>query len=172
MPPDLERLAAYARQRGFKQRVAVAIFLIGCLPALIVILLRPPAGGGELLVGALLAFTPAALLLLWTVRDRRGQDAREIVMWLRVVDRAVSSAPWAIPYKELPDVAPDDELDRVSLRDLAVDLRETIGPLVAGGGLNVRIGVQRFWYPVQALIVGLFAAVIVVVVLSGLPRPA
>lgn len=171
MTPDLERLADYARQRGFKRNVATTIFLIGTLPASPVVLLRPPATDGILLIAALLVFTPVALVLVWTVRDREGQAAREVVMWLRVIDRAVTTAPWAIPYKELPDVPPDEELPRVRLDEFAVELREAIGPLVSGGGLNVRIGVQRFWYPVQALALGLLLALIVAVVLPNLPRP-
>ncbi len=171
MPTDLERLATDARERGFKRNIAVAIFLVGCLPALFVVLLRPPAGEGILLIAALLVFTPTALLLFWIVRDSEGQAAREVVMWLRVVDRAIGSAPWAVPFKELPDVPADEELERVRLNDYAVELRDTIGPLVAGGGLNVRIAIQRFWYPFQAVVVGVLLAVLLVVLLN-LPRPA
>ncbi|HUR16108.1 MAG TPA: hypothetical protein VMZ33_02375 [Candidatus Limnocylindrales bacterium] len=170
MPPDLERLANYARSRGFRRYVAITLLVIGCVPALLIVLLRPPVGQGTILVAALLIFTPAALLLLWTVRDGEGQAAREVVMWLRVIDRAVTSAPWLVPYKELPAVPDDSELPRVRMGDLAVDLRETISPLVASGGLTFRILVQRFWYPLQALALGLLLAVALTVVLPNFSR--
>jgi hypothetical protein len=172
VPVDLERLAAYARRVGFRRNVAATIFLIGCLPAAAVLVLRGPSGEAAPLIAALLLFTPAALLLIWTTRDRVAQDAREIVMWLRVIDRASTSAPWLIPHRDLPDVPPDDELPRVRLDDVATELRETISPLVAGGGLSARIFIQRFWYPIQALVVSGIVAIVVLVLLPALPRPA
>ena len=154
MPPDLERLANYARSRGFRRTVAAAIFLIGSIPAALLIVLRPPTSGDVLLVALMLVFVPTALLLLWTTRDSEGQAGRELTMWLNSVRRATTDdeAPARLPFDELPDVPPDNELDRIRLSETALEYRETFGPMAAAPALGARIAVYRYWYVVLALV--------------------
>jgi hypothetical protein len=150
VPTDLDDLLAYAQKRGFRHIVAVAIAAVGCIPGLIVALLRPagPVGNTEmLLIGAIFVFVPTALLVLWTYRDSAGRSARELVMWLRTVRRAMTDDPPAIARNELPDVPAKQELGRVSLVELARDFRDYLEPLVASPGiLGVRIAIYRWWY--------------------------
>ena len=87
-PDDLERLQEYARKRGYRRFMALALFLAGCVPALLVVLATQGRSGSLPLVAALLVIVPTALLLFWTYRDRDGQDARELGMWVRTFRRA------------------------------------------------------------------------------------
>jgi hypothetical protein len=150
VPTDLDDLLAYAQKRGFRHLIAVAIVAVGCVPGLIVALLRPPVSidNAEMaLIGAIFVFVPTALLILWTYRDVTGRAARELVMWLRTVRRAMTEEPPAIARDDLPEVPGKEELGRVPLVELARDFREYLEPLVASPGiLGVRIAIYRWWY--------------------------
>jgi hypothetical protein len=150
VPTDLENLLAFAQKRGFRNLIAVAIAAAGCIPGLVVALLRPagPVGNTEmLLIGAIFVFVPSALLVVWTYRDAGSRAARELVMWLRTVRRAMTDDPPGIAADDLPEVPRRTDLDRVPLLELARDFREYLEPLVASPGiLGVRIAIYRWWY--------------------------
>ena len=136
----------------------MAIGLIGALPAIAVAAVPNPATDPTPLVAALLLFGPAALLILWTFRDREGQAARELTMWLNSLSRAAVRDSVAVPVDELPETPPPDELDRVGFRSLALEYREVLEPMVANSrALFVRIGIYRWWYPVLVVAVTVIA---------------
>jgi hypothetical protein len=172
VPPELDDLLAYAQKRGFRHLIAVAIAAVGCVPGLLVALLRPagPVGNVDmLLIGAIFVFVPAALLVLWTYRDVAGRAARELVMWLRTVRRAMSDDPPAIARDELPDVPRTSGTERVPLVELARDFREYLEPLVASPGiLGVRIAIYRWWY---VLIWVVSSVVLVIGLVLFAPKP-
>ena len=171
MPEELDDLLTYAEKRGFRNLVVVAIVAVGCIPGLIVALLRPagPVGNAEvLLIGAIFVFVPSALLILWTYRDVAGRSARELVMWLRTVRRAMTDEPPGIAKDDLPEVPAKADLGRVSTVELARDFREYLEPLVASPGtLAARIAIYRWWY---VLIWVVSSVVLVIGVLLFAPR--
>jgi hypothetical protein len=171
VPTELDDLLAFAQKRGFRNFVAVAIAAVGCLPGLAVALLRPagPVGNTEmLLIGAIFVFVPTAMLVLWAYRDVGGRAARELVMWLRTVRRAMTDDPPAIAATDLPDVPRKDELGHTSLVELARDFRDYLEPLVASPGvLGVRIAIYRWWY---ALIWVVSSVVLVIGLVLFAPR--
>jgi hypothetical protein len=163
-PTDFERLEEFAHNRGYRRRMALAVFLVGCVPALLIVLVTQGRNGSLPLIAGVLVIGPTLTLLLWTLRDRDAQEARELGMWLRVVRRAGDSGGAARLRRELPEIPPDEELDRISLRDTATEYREKIEPLIASPGiLSFRITVYRYWYVIGAVAVTVVAAVALVV---------
>jgi hypothetical protein len=153
---DLAKLWA---RRGFRRRVAAGIIIVGLIPVTALVLIRPPTAADAPLIAAMFVFLPAALLLVWTVRDREAQAARELVMWLRSVSKSDVELPAeaAAAFGDPSDRPP-------SLSETAEEVREALAPLVtAPGVLAVRIAIYRFWYPIlwlvlSLLVIGLYAA--------------
>ena len=87
-PDDLERLQEYSRQRGYRRWTALALFLAGCVPALLAVLATQGRSGSLPVIAAFLVIGPTVMLLVWTYRDRDGMEARELGMWVRTVRRA------------------------------------------------------------------------------------
>jgi hypothetical protein len=163
-PDDLERLQEYAQKRGYRRFTALALFLAGCVPALLVALVTQGRGGSLLLIAALLVVGPTGVLLIWTYRNREGQEARELGMWVRTVRRSRESGGVDRILRELPDVPDANEIDRIELDDTATEYRETLTPLVSNPGiLSVRIAVYRYWYVVGSLLITSLAAVTLIV---------
>jgi hypothetical protein len=163
-PDDLERLEALTQKRGYRRWMAIALFLIGCLPALLVALVSQGRNGTLPLIGALLVIGPTLVLLLWTLKNREEQDARELGMWVRVVRRTGELGVGGRIRRRLPPVPPPNEIDRIDLGDTADEYREVLTPMIAGqGGLNLRIAAYRYWYVVGGLIVTVLGAVALVV---------
>ncbi len=92
------------------------------------------------LIAGLLIIGPTALLLIWTLRDRDAQNARELGMWVRVVQRAGEFGSGGRIRRELPDVPIAAEIDRINLRDTADEYSETLTPMIANPGvLSLRV---------------------------------
>ena len=162
---DLERLQEYTRKRGYRRFKALALFLAGCVPALLAVLVTQGRSNTLPLVAALLVIVPTGALYFWTYRDRDGQDARELGMWVRTVRRARESGAVRRILRELPDVPEDNEIDRIDLDDTATEYRDALTPLVSSPGvLRVRIAIYRNWYVVGSLLITLLAAVTLLVV--------
>ena len=162
---DYGRLEEYTRQRGYKRWVALVIFLVGCIPALLAALATQGRNGSVPIIGALLIAGPTLLLFIWTLRDRAAQDARELGMWVRVVQRAGEFGIGAKLRRDLPPVPPPEELDRINLNDTATEYRETLTPVVASPGiLGLRIATYRYWYVLGSLVVTVIAALTLVIV--------
>ena len=86
------------------------------------------------LIAALLVIVPTGVLLFWTYRDRDGQEARELGMWVRTVRRARESGGVDRILRELPDVPDANEIDRINLDDTATEYRDALTPLVSNPG--------------------------------------
>jgi hypothetical protein len=162
---DLGRLSEFTAERGYSRWKALVIFLVGCIPALLVAMATQGRNGTVPIIALLLVIGPTAALFIWTLRDRDAQDARELGMWVRVVQRAGEFGVGAKIRRELPEVPPAEEVNRISLRDTATEYRETLTPLIASPGvLGLRIAAYRWWYVVGSLIVTVLAAVTLVIV--------
>jgi len=162
---DLERLQEYTRKRGYRRFTALALFLAGCIPALLAVLVTQGRSSTLPLIAALLVVVPTGVLYLWTYRDRDGQDARELGMWVRTVRRARESGGVGRILRELPDVPDAHEIDRIDLDDTATEYRDTLTPLVSNPGvLRVRIAIYRNWYVVGSLLITVLAALTLLVV--------
>jgi hypothetical protein len=163
-PDDLERLLALTEKRGYRRSTAITLFVIGCIPGLLVAMATQGRNGTLPLIGAALVIGPTLVLLLWTLRNRDGQDARELGMWVRIVRRTGELGVGARIRRQLPPVPPPHEIDRISLGDTADEYREVLTPMLASaGGLNMRIAVYRYWYVIGAMIVTAIGAVALVV---------
>ena len=161
---DLGRLSEFTDKRGYHRWKALAIFLMGCIPALLVAMATQARAGTVPIIAILLVVGPTAALLIWTLRDRDAQHARELGMWVRVVQRAGEFGTGAKIRRELPEVPPAEEVDRISLRDTALEYRETLTPMIASPGvLSLRITAYRYWYVVGSLIITVIAAVTLVI---------
>ena len=168
MPTELEALLAAAQKRGFRRWVAVGIGLVGSIPAIAVAALARPDTDPVPLLAALLAFGPAALLIVWTVRDQHGRAARELVMWLNSLRRAAAKDAVDLPFDDLPDTPRAIELERLDFRSLALEYREVLEPLVANRpALSIRIAIYRYWY----VAVWLLLSVILAAAVLTLARP-
>jgi hypothetical protein len=162
VPPELEALLASAHNRGFRRWVAIGIGVIGVIPAIAVAAFPRPGTDSAPLIAALVAFGPAALLLVWTVRDRDGQAARELVMWLNSMRRAAARESVDIPLDDLPPTPRGGELGRANLQSQALEYRDALEPLVANRrALAVRIAIYRYWYVVLWLVLSVVFAVAV-----------
>ena len=145
--------------------MAVVIFLVGCVPALLVAMATQGRNGSIPLIAFLLVVGPTALLLFWTLRDRDAQNARELGMWVRVVQRAGEFGTGGRIRRELPEVPVQAEIDRINLRDTADEYSEVLTPMIASPGmLNIRVSVYRYWYVVGSLVITLVAAITIVIV--------
>jgi hypothetical protein len=170
MPPidEFERLATYAHKRGYRPWLAAAIAVLGCVPAVLVTIVRSPGFEGVPLIGALFILVPTMLLTAWTYVDEEGRAARELVMWLRVIRRAITDDDADVPLNELPGVPPADVLGDLPMRETARDYREVLAPLVTSPGLlKIRIGVRRFWY---VIVWAVSSAVLVIGFVLSAPR--
>ena len=162
---DYARLGEFTQQRGYSRWKAIAIFLVGCIPALLVAMATQGRNGTVPIIAVLLVVGPTLLLLIWTLRDRKGQDARELGMWVRVVQRAGEFGVGAKLRRELPEVPVQEEVDRINLHDTATEYRETLTPMIASPGvLGVRITAYRYWYVVGSLVITVIAALTLVIV--------
>src|SRR5215217_1697212 len=121
---DFDRLSQFTIERGYSRWKAIVIFLIGCIPALLAAMATQGRNGTVPLIGLLLVTGPTALMFLWTLRDRDAQEARELGMWVRVVQRAGEFGVGAKIRRELPEVAVQEEIDRINLSDTATEYRE------------------------------------------------
>jgi hypothetical protein len=164
-PDDLERLEEYTRKRGYRRFTALALFLAGCVPALLAVLVTQGRSGSLPLVAALLVVVPTGVLFFWTYRDRDGQEARELGMWVRTLRRSRESGDVRRVLRELPEVPNENEIDRIDLDDTATEYRDALTPLVSNPGvLRLRIAIYRNWYVVGSLLITLLAAVTLLVV--------
>ena len=164
-PDDFDRLHAFTAERGYSRWKALVIFLVGCIPALLVAMATQGGNGTVPIIALLLVVGPTTLMLIWALRDRDAQEARELGMWVRVVQRAGEFGAGAKIRRELPEVPPAEEVDRISLRDTATEYRETLTPMIASPGLlGLRITAYRYWYVVGSLVVTVIAAVTLVIV--------
>src|SRR5690349_21054294 len=132
---DFARLAEFTEKRGYRRWTAIVIFLIGCIPALLAALATQGLNGSLPLIAVLLIVGPTALLLIWTVRDRDAQHARELGMWVRVVQRAGEFGVGSKLRRDLPEVPVQEEIDRINLNDTATEYRETLTPMIASPGI-------------------------------------
>lgn len=165
---DWARLAQISSRRGFKRLVAVALILAGSAPAIALVVIRTPGYGDAPLIATLLVAVPAAVLLLWTMRDREGQYARELTMWVRSASRSEVELPADA------QAAFHDLLDGPgSFATAALDVRDALSPLVAAPGLlPVRMAVYRFWYPIAWVAISVILVVAFFVVTAfGPPVP-
>ena len=162
---DFDRLSQYTVERGYSRWKAIVIFLIGCIPALLAAMATQGRNGTVPLIAVLLVIGPTALMFLWTLRDRDAQEARELGMWVRVVQRAGEFGVGGRIRRELPEVPVQGEIDRISLSDTATEYREALTPLISSPGiLGLRIAVYRYWYVVGSLTVTVIGALTLVVV--------
>lgn len=150
-----DQLAQICSRRGFKRLVAVALILAGCVPAIALVIVRTPTAGDSLLVGTLVVAVPTLVLLLWSKRDREGQSARELAMWVRTASRSGVQLP-AEAQAAFRDLLIGPQWFETAARDV----RESLTPLVAAPGLlALRIAVYRNWYPVLWLVISVLFAV-------------
>jgi len=162
---DFGRLADYTQERGYRRWTATAIFLVGCIPALLAAMATQGRNGTLPIIAALLVIGPTLLLLVWTLRDRGAQDARELGMWVRVVQRAGEFGIGSKLRRDLPEVPVPEEIDRISLSDTAAEYRETLTPMIASPGiLGIRIATYRYWYVIGSLAITLIAAVTLLII--------
>jgi hypothetical protein len=154
-------LAAAARRRGFRWWIAAALILAGCVPAVLLTVLRGP--GYEALLGFWLG--PTALLSAWTMLDREGGAAREVWMWFVAVDRGVRQSGSMTEAVGVFASATEEWGNR-SWSDLALSAREALIPRAQSSRSRaVRVFVHRNWYPVvwtaiAAILAVLFTALI------------
>lgn len=161
----LGQLIGMCSKRGFRRLPPIALVLMGLIPALILTEGRVPGQQELPLIGFIFVLGPALLLVRWTMRDRSGQGARELVMWLRVLSRSESQIPPKVnsALKQLSaEPTPFDET--------ALDVRDALAPLVASPGtLSVRITIYRFWYAVLWAVLGTLLVVAYAVLLASAP---
>jgi hypothetical protein len=139
------RLIEVASKRGYNRTVAVALSLAGLLPAAALAVTRPPGFDSTWLIAALFVLVPAIVLYLWVRRDPEGQDARELVMWLRTTTRSddIDLPPAAV--QAFADMASGE----ASIAETVDDTRDALTSMVSTpGSLANRINVFRNWYPV------------------------
>ena len=161
---DFARLAEFAQQRGYSRWMALVIFLVGCIPALLAAMATLGRNGNLPLIAILLIVGPTTLLLIWTLRDRDAQEARELGMWVRVVQRAGEFGVGSKIRRDLPEVPVQEEIDRINLRDTATEYREALTPMIASPGLlRLRITTYRFWYVIGSLVITIIAALTLII---------
>src|SRR5262245_49594731 len=83
-----EQLLKLLSKRGFSRLSAILLITVGLIPAVLLTLTRNPGTDDTLLIAGLFVLAPAVLLVRGAMRDRDGQGARELVMWVRVVSKA------------------------------------------------------------------------------------
>ena len=152
---DWGRLAQICAQRGFKRIFAVGLILVSCVPAAALVIVRTPTGSDSVLIAALVVMVPTGVLLLWSRRDREGQSARELLMWVRTASRSEVELP-AEAAATFRDLLEGPHWFETAARDV----RESLTPLVAAPGLlPLRIAIYRSWYPVLWLVISLLFVV-------------
>jgi hypothetical protein len=161
-----QRLLKLLSQRGFSRLSAILLVTVGLIPAVLLTLTRNEATDDTLLIAGLFVLVPAVLLVRAAMRDRDGQGARELVMWVRVLSK---SEPWQIPGGIDRDL---DQLttDNPQFAEVALEVRDQLAPLVgAPTSLAIRIAIYRYWY---AIIWTIIALVLVVAYFLIFPTPA
>ena len=171
----LDRLARVSRQRGFSKAVPIGLMVAGLLPALLLTISRAPGNDLALLISSLIVLGPAALLLAWTLADRQGQAARELVMWLSAVgrgSRSNESSGQSTPSRAesaLSTVALTSEDDE-PLEMTAASMHGALAPLVSSPrSLKARIYLYRFWYPVAWTVLTVPVVVLFLAIISLTP---
>ena len=167
----LGQLANVSQRRGFSKAVPVGLMVAGLLPALLLTVSRPPGYEGALYIAVLVVCGPAALLSAWTLADRQGQAAREVVMWISAVGRGSrmnesgrsepSRAETALSKLETGSL--DDE----QLEVTAASMRDALAPLVSSPrSFKARLYLYRFWYPFAWIILTVPVVVLYFAVIS------
>jgi len=132
-------------KRGFSLLSAILLVTVGLIPAVLLTLTRSPTTDDTLLIAGLFILAPALILGRAEMRDRDGQGARELVMWVRVVSKADrSDVPRGID-RDFDQLTTDNP----QFAEVALDVRDKLAPLVgAPTTLAIRIAIYRYWYAI------------------------
>ncbi len=166
---ELSTLNEIAHQRGFRALPVAAVVLVANIPVAILAALREPGYSSAIPISVFFVLFPAAALLVWSLIDREGRSAREIVLWLKAGAQGPADGT-QLTVQAAVDRAWTHLANRESLTELANRMTDELLPIVRDRrGARVRIVLYHFWFVVVWVPIAVTIAAIFLVAISVAP---
>lgn len=168
--PDLSSLRSIAHRRGFRPLPVIGIVLAASVPVAVLTALREPGYASAMLVSICFVLLPTVALLVWSIVDREGRSAREIVLWLDATARTSANASQPA-VRAVAEQLIINWTNRSSLTELASHMTDAMLPLVQDRrSAKLKIVLYRFWYVVVWVIIAVALAALFLVAISISPE--